>query len=153
MLGQLCDPELWLHPWIFKIKFLNSCISGMGRSINMDFIGCWTHYVTLKNDLHPGFWRSNFETAVFQEWQGWFRHETKGTWVDRKFGPTMWPELWPHPWLTDMEWMGYKTIGCWTHYVTLNYGLHLGFSRSNFETAVSQEWEGWLTWKQRDMSR
>ena len=31
--------------------------------------------------------------------------------------------------------------------------LTLDFSRSNFENAVSQEWEGRLTWNKRDLSR
>ena len=31
--------------------------------------------------------------------------------------------------------------------------LDLGFSRSNFENAVSQEWKGRLTWNERDVSR
>ena len=37
--------------------------------------------------------------------------------------------------------------------MTLSYDLDLGFSRSKFENAVSQEWEGQLTWNQRDVSR
>ena len=44
--------------------------------------------------------------------------------------------------LIDMEWKGYELIGCYTYFVTLSYDLDLGFSRSNFENAVSQEWEG-----------
>ena len=44
-------------------------------------------------------------------------------------------------------------IGWYTFFVTLSYDLDLGFSRSNFENAVSQEWEGQLTWNQRDVSR
>ena len=53
----------------------------------------------------------------------------------------------------DMERKGYESIGCYTYFVTLNYDLDLGFSRSNFENAVSQEWEGQLTWNQRDVSQ
>ena len=41
---------------------------------------------------------------------------------------------------------GCESIGCYTHFVTfkvpLTHDLDLGFSRSNFENAVSQEWEG-----------
>ena len=52
-----------------------------------------------------------------------------------------------------MERKGYESIGWYTFFVTLSYDLDLGFSRSNFENAVSQEWEGQLTWNQRDVSR
>ena len=41
-----------------------------------------------------------------------------------------------------MERKGCESIGCWTDYVTLRYDLDLGFSRSNFEKAVCQEWQG-----------
>ena len=60
-------------------------------------------------------------------------------------------------WPIDMERKGCESIGCYTHFVTLNvhftHELDLGFSRSNFENAVSQEWEGRLTWNERDLSR
>ena len=36
--------------------------------------------------------------------------------------------------------------------VNLRYDLDLGFSRSNFERAVSWEWENRLTWNERDVS-
>ena len=52
-----------------------------------------------------------------------------------------------------MEQKGYESIGWYTFFVTLSYDLDLGFSRSKFENAVSQEWEGQLTWNQRDVSR
>ena len=60
-------------------------------------------------------------------------------------------------WPIDMELKGCESIECWTHVVTFNvhltHDLDLGFSRSDFENAVSQEWEGRLTWKERDVSR
>ena len=37
--------------------------------------------------------------------------------------------------------------------VHFTHELDLGFSRSNFENAVSQEWEGRLTWNEKDLSR
>ena len=44
----------------------------------------------------------------------------------------------------DMEQKGCESIGCYTHFVTFNipltHDLDLGFSGSNFENAVSQEW-------------
>ena len=52
-----------------------------------------------------------------------------------------------------MERKGYESIGCYTFFVTLSYDLDLGFSRLKFENAVSREWEGQLTWNQKDVSR
>ena len=40
-----------------------------------------------------------------------------------------------------------------TFNVHLFHDLDLGFSRSNFEKVVSQEWYGGLTWNERDVSR
>ena len=60
-------------------------------------------------------------------------------------------------WPIDMEGKGCESIGCYTHFVTFNvhftHDLDLGFSRSNFENAVSQEWAGRLTWNEMDLSR
>ena len=57
----------------------------------------------------------------------------------------------------DMERKGCKSIRCYTHFVTFNvpltHDLDIGFSRSNFEKVVSQEWDGRLTWDERDVSR
>ena len=56
-----------------------------------------------------------------------------------------------------MERKGCESIGSYTHFVTLNFhlnhGIDLGFSRRNFEKVVSQEWDGRLTWDERDVSR
>ena len=97
-------------------------------------------------------------------------HGTKAMWIDRMLHPLCdcqhSPHPWPWPWIfkvkiwksrisgmgwpIDMEWKGCESIGCYTHFVTLNvhftHDLDLRFSRSNFENAVSQEWEGRLTW-------
>ena len=53
----------------------------------------------------------------------------------------------------DMEQKGCESIGCYTYFVTLSYDLDLGFSRSNFKNAVSREWDGRLTWNQRDVNQ
>ena len=55
--------------------------------------------------------------------------------------------------LIDMEQKGCESIGCWTHYVALNDNLGLGFSRSNFGIAISQEWMGLVTWNEKEMHR
>ena len=100
-------------------------------------------------------------------------HRTKWMWDDWMLDPCCDFQLWPHPWHwpwifnvkfwngciprmggpIDMERKGYESIGCYTYCVALTRDLDLGFSRSNFENAVSQEWEGRLTWNQRDVSR
>ena len=60
-------------------------------------------------------------------------------------------------WSIDMEMKGCESIEYWTYVVTfkvhLTHDLDLGFSRSNFENAVFQEWEGRLTWNERDVSQ
>ena len=52
-----------------------------------------------------------------------------------------------------MKWKGREAIGCWANYVSLSFDLthdlNFGFSGSNFETVISQEWEGWLIWNKR----
>ena len=54
--------------------------------------------------------------------------------------------------LIDFERKWYELIGCCTFYVAFSYDFDLGFSRSNFGNVVSQEWEGPLTWNERDAS-
>ena len=100
------------------------------------------------------------------------RHGTKGMWIDRMLHPLCdfqrSPHPWPWPWIfkvkfwkshisgmgwpIDMELKGCESIECWTHAVTFNghltYDLYFGFSRSNFEKVVSQEWDGRLTWNE-----
>ena len=57
----------------------------------------------------------------------------------------------------DMERKGFDSTECWTHVVTFNvhlfHDLDLVFSRSNFEKVESQEWDGRLTWNERDVSQ
>ena len=54
-------------------------------------------------------------------------------------------------------WKGCESIKCYNHFVTYNVSLthdiDLGFSRSNIEKVLSQEWDGRLTWNERDVSR
>ena len=57
----------------------------------------------------------------------------------------------------DMEPKECESTECWSHVVTFNFDLtpdlDLEFSMSNFKIAVSQEWEGRLTWNEKDMNR
>ena len=56
-------------------------------------------------------------------------HETKEMWIDKKW----------------------DTLGGFE--LDISRDLDLVFSRSNFEKAVFQEWESWLTWNERDISQ
>ena len=57
----------------------------------------------------------------------------------------------------DAKRKGIQSISCWAYNVILTFdnthGLDHGFSKSNFEKAISQEWEGRLTLNKRDGSR
>ena len=103
-------------------------------------------------------------------------HGTKGMWVDRMLHLHCDFKLWPHPWpwplifkvkfwkscnsgmvcLIDKDRKWCESTECWTHVATFNFDLthhlDLEISTSNFKIAVSQEWEGQLTWTERDMS-
>ena len=141
MSHPLCDfqrsPHPWTWPWIFKVKFWKSHISGMGWPTDTELKGCesiecWTHVVTFNVHLtHPWPWSWIFKV---------------------KFWKCC---IWGIGWPTDMERKGCESIGCYTLFVTfnfdLNHDLDLGFSRSNFEKVVSQEWDGQLTWDEGDV--
>ena len=156
MLHLLSDfqrsPHPWPSPWIFKVKFWKSCISGMGWPIDMELKGCesikcWTHVVTfnvhLTHDLDLGFSRSNSLKMLYlrngrPDWHG-----TKGMWVDRMshqlFDFQPWLQRWPWTWIfkvkfwkscisgmgwpIDMELKGCESIECSTHVVTFNVHL------------------------------
>ena len=47
----------------------------------------------------------------------------------------------------QIHWM--DAANCGTSNFHLIHDLDLGFSRSNFEIVISQEWEGWLPWNER----
>ena len=128
--------------------------------------------MTLTLDFRGQILKNSYLRNRMADWHG-----IKGIWVDRMLDPCFdfyCPHHpWPLPWIfkvkiwksrisgmgwpIDMERKGCESIGCYTHFVTLNvhftHDLNLGFSKSNFENAVSQEWEGRLTWNERDLSR
>ena len=166
---------------ILKMLYLRIGRAGWHGTIKgCESIGCYTHFVTvnvpLTHDLDLGFSRSNFEKVVSQEWDGRLTW-TKGMWVYRMLHLLCDFQCPPHPWLwpwifkvkfwkccipgmegpIDMEQKRCESIRCYTHFVTVNipltHDLDLGFSRSKFEKVVSQEWDGRLTWNERDVSR
>ena len=103
-----------------------------------------------------------------------FWHGTKEMWVARMLHPLCdlqrSPHPWPWPWIfkvkfwkshisgmgwpIDMELKGCESRECWTYVVTFNvhltHDLDLGFPWSNFEKVLFYEWDGRLTWNQRE---
>ena len=86
-------------------------------------------------------------------------HGTKGMWVDRMQDPKVTLTLffqgqilkncfWGMGGLIDIKVKGYESIGCWTHYMTLNFDLthdlDLGFSRSIIKKLYL--WNGMAYW-------
>ena len=95
MLGPCCDfqrsrqPRPW--PWMFRVKFWKSRISGMGWPIDMERKGCesiecWAHVVTfnvhVNHDPDLGFPRSNLLIAIYRNARA-HPHRTKAIWFDR----------------------------------------------------------------------
>ena len=129
-------------------------------------------HLTLTLDFHGQILKMLYLRNGRADWHG-----MKGMWVDRMFDPCcdfqLSPHPWPWPWISkvkflkslisgmgwpiDMELKGCESIKCWTHVLTFNvhltHYLDLGFSRSNFEKVLFYEWDGWLTWNERDVSR
>ena len=137
LLDLLCDLEPRPWSWIFKVKFEKALSHEWDGRLTWNKIWVYSeldplYHFDLTHDLYLVFSRSNFEKRNGKvDWHG-----TKWMWVDR-----------------IMERNECKLIGCWTHCVTLRYDLDFGLSRSNFEKAVSQEWDGRFTENERDVSR
>ena len=73
-------PHAWPWPWIFNVKFWNSCIPGTGGSIDMErkgyeSIGCYTYFVTLSYGFDLGFWRSNSKNSCIIGVREWINME------------------------------------------------------------------------------
>ena len=136
----------------------------MGWPIDMERKGwesieCWTHVVTfnvhLTHDLDLGFSRSNFKNLYLRNGMAdW--HGTKGMWVDRMLDShcdfKLWPHPWPRPWIFKVKFWKCCISGMEGPIEMERKGCEsIGFSRSNFEKVVSQEWEVWLTNGMRGM--
>ena len=117
-------------------------------------------YITLTfdptDDTDLGSSRSNFQVDVFQDWMVWLTWNKRDmNWDD--VGSIRWPSsLIPAMTLTlDFEGQ-FSNRWCGFHYITLTFDpthdLDLGFSRSNFQVDVFQEWMVRLTWHKRDMN-
>ena len=138
----------------------------------MLWLSNYTSPMTLTLDFQGQIFKKSYLRNGLADWHG-----IKGMWVDKMLDPCSDFQCPPHPlpwpwifkvkflkshisgmgWPIDMELKGCESIKCWTHVLTFNvhltHYLDLGFSRSNFEKFLSQEWDGWLTWNERDVSR
>ena len=79
-------------------------------------------------------------------------HGTKAMWIDRMLHPLCdfqhSPHPWPWPWIFEVEfWKSHISGMGWPIY------MELKGCESICENAVSQEWEGRLTWNEKDLSR
>ena len=121
----------------FKVKYYFSHISGMVGPIDVKWKGCvlvghWVWYVTLTFDL------------THDRDLGCFKVKFQNSCISGIVG------------LIDVKWKGSELIGYWAYYMTLpfdhTHDHDLGVSRSESEIALSQEWDGRLTWNEKDVS-
>ena len=117
------------------------------------------------------FSRSKIILATSQEWLVWLMwNENEVHWLDTGYNMWTWPltslmtltmdvprtnfEI--AVGLIDVKWKGSELIGYWADYMTLpfdhTHDLDLRVSRTEPEIALSQEWDSWLTWKEKDGS-
>ena len=80
--------------------------------------------MTLTLDFQGQILKKSYLRNGMADWHG-----PKRMWVDRMLDSHFDFKLWPHP-----------------------MTLTLDFHGTNIEIAVTQEWEGWLTWNERDVS-
>ena len=125
--------------FFYKVKHYFGHISGMVGPIDVKWkgnasVGYWAQYVTLTFDLpldldlgcfKVKFWNSSFSGIVG---------------------------------LIDVEWKQSELIWYWADCMTLpfnhthDFDLGVEISRSESEIALSQEWDGRLTWNDKDVS-
>ena len=95
-------------------------------------VGYWVQYVTLTFDL-------THDLVL-----GCFKVKFRNSCVSGIVG------------LIDVKWKGSELIGYWNDYMTLPFDhtldLDLGVSRSESEIALSQKWNGQLTWNAKDVN-
>ena len=162
-LGLKCDyqnwPWPWLWPWIFKINhgicYISPKVVLLSQNEKQTYWlnsrpPMWPSELTLAMTLTLNFQGQNWK--ILTELSDC--HETKNECINSTLGLKC-----NHHILNscisgmagpiDVKWKGSKSICFWANNVTLTFdhmhGLHHGFSRSNFEIAISQEWEGWTT--------
>ena len=123
----------------FKVKHYFGHISGMVGPIDVKrkgsaLVGYWVQYVTLTFDLTHDLDLGYFKVK--------FRNSSNSGIVG----------------LIDVKWKRGQLIWYWAYYMTLpfdhTHDLDLGveISRSESEIALSHEWDGRLTWNEKDAS-
>ena len=120
----------------FKVKHPIRHITGIVGPVDVkqegsDSVVYWINYVTfdLTHDLDLGFFMVKFWNSCISGIVGLIGVKQKGRELIRYWA------------------------GCITLPLDHIHDLDLEVSRSKLEIALSQEWEGWLTWNDRDMSR
>ena len=123
----------------FKVKHYFGHISGMVGPIDVKWkgsasVGYWVQYVTLTldltHDLDLGCFKVKFRNSSISGIVG----------------------------LMDLKWKRSELIWYWADCMTLPFGhthdfdLGVEIWRSESEIALSQEWDGGLTWNEKDMS-
>ena len=132
MLYLLCDLELWLWPWILKVKFPKSSIIWIGGWIDIkgcEPIGCWTQVVTLNlyptDDLDFDFQGQIFNSHIFGMGRSidleWKRCELD-TMLDAQ-----WASSWP---TVHGKYISFQPFGPWMGYSFTDLGAEgvLSFS-------------------------
>ena len=123
----------------FKVKHYFGHISGMVRPIDVKqkgsaSVGYWVQYVTLTfdliHDLDLGCSKVKFRNSSIPGIVG----------------------------LIDVKWKGSELIWYWANCISLPFDLThdldpgVEISRSKSKIVLSQEWDGWLTWNEKDVS-
>ena len=161
-----------MRPWATTLTFnfhdqiLKNHIPGIGGKIDMDKRDVNSH-VNRKSELlcefeflaHP--WPSPLILKV-KFWKGsLIKRERKGC-ESRLLNPLYDLELWPWPWIFKLNWHGLKVMWVdrkldrptlWLSTLTPPVTLTLDVHGQIFKKAVSQEWDGKLTWNERDVSQ
>ena len=123
--------------WFFKVKHYFGHISGMFGPIDVKrkgsaLVGCWVQYVTLTfdltHDLDLGCFKVKFRNSLISGIVG----------------------------LIDVKWKWNELIWYWADCMTFDHTHDLDpcveISRSKSEKALSQEWDGRLTWNEKYVS-
>ena len=111
LLDPPCGLDLWHHPWpwagIFKVKFSNSHLSGIGGPIDMEWKGCESDMI-LNPLCNLELWAQTWYDTEFVEFHGqivkelYFRNGCTD-WYETKWIWMVWPYPWPRPWIFKIE--------------------------------------------------
>ena len=147
MLDSHCDLELWPQPWpwpwIFKVNFLNCCISGTTGPINMErkeyeWIGRCSNQVTLSYDLDLGFWWSNFKKLyhLIIAIRGWIDRNQKDV-SHYDVGSKLWLSTLTSPITLTLDFQGQIFD---SHILGMGRSINLEWKRCELDTLLDAQW-------------